>query len=372
MPEDYYQILGISRDCDQAEIKRAYRRLARRYHPDVCKDDGAEDRFKEIGRAYAVLSDPEKRQRYDMYGEEGVTGNGNNGAPTDIFDLFNQVFGGAGGPFGGFSAQAQARGADLHYEVTIDLEGVLNGFEAELEVSRQAECDDCGGSGAAAGSAPATCDMCGGRGYVARQRQTLLGVMATTSACPRCEGRGTVVNDPCESCRGQGVTRSEQKVLVSIPPGIQHGQRIRMAGHGDVPPGGGIPGDLLVGVRVQSHPDFSRSDRDLLMDLDLSFSQAALGDTITVPTLDGETEITIRPGAQTGDTVELSGEGLPPLHGGRRGRQIINLRVVTPTDLDEEQRKLLMELALRRGESIEPAEQARLFDRIRKVLGGEA
>lgn len=371
MPEDYYQILGVSRDCEQIEIKRAYRRLARRYHPDVCKDDGAEDRFKEISKAYAVLSDPQKRRNYDMYGEEGNNGR-SAGAPSDIFDLFNQVFGGAGGGFGGFGRQAQARGADLSYEVTIDMRGVLEGFEAELDVTRQAECDDCGGSGAAPGSAPSTCDMCGGRGYVSQHRQTLLGVMATSSPCPRCKGRGTVVTDPCPSCNGQGVTRSTQKVLVAIPPGIKDGQRIRMAGHGDVPPGGGIPGDLLIGVRVQRHPHFRRQDRDLVMDLDLSFAQAALGDTVTVPTLDGETEVVIQPGAQTGETIELQGRGLPPLRGGRRGRQIINLRVVTPTDLDEEQRGLLMELALRRGESIEPVEHPGLFDRIRKVLGGEA
>jgi molecular chaperone DnaJ len=371
VPDDYYQLLGVSRDCDQLEIKRAYRRLARRYHPDVCRDDGAEDRFKEISNAYAVLSDPEKRRRYDMYGEEGLNGGGG-GSPADIFDLFSQVFGGAGNPFGGFGGRPQARGADLHYEVTIDLKGVLEGFEAELEVSRQAECDDCTGSGAAPGSAPSTCNMCGGRGFVARERQTLLGVMATTSVCPRCDGRGTIATDPCESCRGRGVTQSKQKVLVAIPPGIHDGQRIRMAGHGDVPAGGGIPGDLLIAVRVQRDRRFTRHDRDLLTDLDLSFSQAALGDTITVPTLDGETTVTVQPGAQTGETIELAGRGLPPLHGGRRGRQIINLRVVTPTDLDEDQRRLLMELALRRGESIEPAEQTGLLDRIRKVLGGEA
>ncbi|MFO8079709.1 MAG: J domain-containing protein [Armatimonadota bacterium] len=370
MSEDYYQLLGVSRDCEQIEIKRAYRRLARRYHPDVCKDDGAEDRFKEISKAYTVLSDPQKRRQYDMYGEDGGNGRAAGGT-TDIFDLFNQVFGGAGGPFGG--GQPQARGSDLSYEVTIDMQGVLDGFEAELEVRRQAECDDCGGSGSAPGTAPATCDMCGGRGYVSRQRQTLLGVMATTSPCPRCEGRGTVVTDPCPACDGRGVTPSTQKVLVSIPPGIQDGQRIRMAGHGDVPAGGGIPGDLLITVRVEQHPDLTRRDRDLLMDLDLSFSQAALGDTVVVPTLDGETEVTIQPGAQTGEQVVLDGMGLPPLRGGRRGRQIINLCVVTPQNLDERQRGLLMELAMERGEEIEPGEQTGLFDRIRrKVLGGEA
>ncbi len=367
MSADYYQVLGVSRGCDQQEIKRAYRRLARRYHPDVCREDGAEDKFKEISNAYTVLSDPEKRRRYDMYGENGAS---TNGAPVDVFDLFSQVFGGMGGPFGGF-ATGPERGSDLHYEISIDLKGVLEGVEAEVEVARQAECEVCGGSGAAAGSAPTTCRTCGGRGFVTRERATILGVMATTSTCHECNGRGTIVTDACASCSGRGVTQSRQKVLVSIPPGIQDGQRIRMAGHGDVPVGGGVPGDLLILVRVQRHPVFTRHDRELVMNLDLSFSQAALGDTITVPTLTGETEVQVRPGAQTGDTVQLDGQGLPPLHGGRRGRQVINLRVVTPTNLDEEQRQLLMELALRRGEDITPSEHVGLFERIRKVLGGE-
>jgi len=367
VPRDYYQALGVSRDCTQQEIKRAYRRLARRYHPDVCSEDGAEERFKEIGQAYAVLSDPPKRQRYDMYGEDGAAGPG---APMDLFDLFNQVFGGAmGGPFG---FQAESRGGDLHYAVVIDLEAIVEGCEVEVELSRQAECEACGGSGAGPGSSPQTCTLCRGHGYVRRERATILGVMATTTVCPDCAGRGTVVGDPCSECRGRGVVQARQKVLVAIPPGITDGQRIRMAGHGDVPPGGGIPGDLLILVRVEPHPLFTRRDRDLHMPLEISFAQAALGDQITVPTIDGGAEITVGPGAQSGDTIHLRGKGLPPLHGGARGRQIIGLHVVTPTALDEEQRRLLMEFALRRGEQIEPPEHQGLFDRIRKVLSGEA
>jgi len=367
VPQDYYQALGVSRDCTQQEIKRAYRRLARRYHPDVCDEDGAEERFKDIGTAYAVLSDPEKRRRYDMYGEDGGVGAG---APMDLFDLFNQVFGGGvGGPFG---FRTEARGADRHYEVVIDLEAVVEGFETEVEVSRQAECEVCGGSGAAPGSSPETCRLCRGHGYVRRERATILGVMATTIVCPDCAGRGTVVGHPCSECRGQGVVQARQKVLVSIPPGITDGQRIRMVGQGDVPPGGGIPGDLLILVRVEPHPLFTRRDRDLYMPLEISFAQAALGDQVIVPTIDGEAEIIVRPGAQSGDTIHLRGQGLPPLHGGARGRQIIGLHVVTPTGLDEEQRRLLMELALRRGEQLKPPEHEGLFDRIRKVLSGEA
>lgn len=368
MPEDYYQVLGVSRECSQQEIKRAYRRMARRYHPDVCKDDGAEERFKEISNAYAVLSDPDKRRRYDRYGDENGRASRAGRGPADIFDLFEQVFGGSGGPFG----EAQSRGADLQYEVTIDLQDVVAGVETEVEVTRQAECEHCGGSGAAPGSRPQTCRTCGGRGQVLHERATLLGVMATATTCPECGGRGTIIIDPCPECGGDGVVQSTQTVLVTIPPGIEDGQRIRMAGHGDVPPGGGIPGDLLVRVRVEPYPELTRRGQDLHMEKEISFAQAALGDALTVPTIDGEREITLRPGTQSGDTIDMPGMGLPPLHGGRRGRQIVHLGVRTPTDLSEQEQRLLMEFAVRRGEDVRPPEHEGLLDRIRRALGGEA
>lgn len=371
MPPDFYQVLGVSRDCSQLEIKRAYRRLARRYHPDVCREDGAEERFKEISQAYATLSDPERRRRYDVHGDTDPRG-GPATAPNDLFDLFSQVFGGMGGMGGPFGFRTEARGRDLQYEVTIDLGAVVTGFEAEVEVSRQAECEACAGSGAAPGSSPQTCRTCGGHGQVMHQRNTILGVRATRMVCPECQGRGTTISDPCPDCQGRGVVQATQRVLITIPPGIADGQRIRMPGQGDVPAGGGIPGDLLVLVRVQRHPLFTRRDRDLHMPLDLSFTQAALGDQLTVPTIDGEAEITVRPGTQSGDSVTLPGHGLPPLHGGKRGRQIVDLRVVTPTDLDDEQRQLLLELALRRGEEINPPEHEGFLHRVKRVLTGEA
>lgn len=369
MPPDFYQVLGVSRDCSPLELKRAYRRLARRYHPDVCPEDDAEERFKEISQAYATLSDPERRQQYDLYGDTDARGTPT--PPTDLFDLFRQAFGGMSGRGGPFGFQTEARGKDLQYEVTIDLEAVATGLEAEVEVSRQAECETCGGSGAAPGSSPQTCRTCGGRGQVIHRHNTILGVMATSTVCPDCRGRGTVISVPCADCRGRGVVQETQPVLVTIPPGIADGQRIRMPGQGDVPTGGGIPGDLLVLVRVQRHPLFVRHDRDLHMPLDLSFTQAALGDRLIVPTIDGEAEITVPAGAQSGDTISLPGHGLPPLHGGKRGRQIIELRVVTPTDLNDEQRQLLMELALRRGEEVHPPEHEGLLRRIKQVLTGE-
>lgn len=370
MPRDHYDVLGISRDASPDEVKRAYRRLARRYHPDVCKEDGADERFKEISQAYAVLSDAQRRRNYDMHGEDHAGRAA--GRPVDIFDLFDEVFGRRGGPFGDRGRRAQARGSDLHYEVTIDLQGVIEGVEEEVEVTRQAECDRCHGSGAAEGSSPSTCSMCNGQGVVIREQRTLLGVIATQSTCSRCHGHGTVITDPCGECGGDGVVQAKQSVRVDVPPGIQDGQRIRMSGQGDLPPGGGIPGDLIIGVRVEAHPELRRRDRDLLLDLEISFAQAALGDSVTVPTVDGESDLKIPPGSQTGDTLALDGLGLPPLHGGRRGRQLVNLRVVTPTDLDEEQRRLMMEFALRRGEQIEPPEHEGLFERIKRVFTGEA
>ncbi len=367
MPREYYRALGVSPGCSQEEIRRAYRRLARRYHPDVCREEGAEERFKEISKAYAVLSDPEKRRRYDRYGDEngGLAGFG---ATTDFFDLFDQLFGG----FNGHGVHREpARGADLHYEMAIDLHGVLQGVEAEVEVTRQAECETCGGSGAAPGSSPTTCPLCGGTGQVSQSRQVLFGAMITTGTCPQCGGRGSVITEPCPECGGHGVVNARQKVLVTIPPGISDGQAIRMAGHGHVPEGGGIPGDLIIHVHVEPHELFARRNQDLLMELDITFAQAALGDTITVPTLEGDVEVTIPPGTQHGDSIKLAGKGLPPLHGGRRGQQIVSLRVVTPRNLDEDQRRLLMEFALRRGERIQPPDGSSLFDRIRQVLSGE-
>lgn len=370
LPPDYYHILGVSRTCTQEEIRRAYRRLARLYHPDVCHEPDAEEKFKQIGEAYAVLSNPERRARYDRYGDAGL-----DGVPAtdtgfgDFFDLFEQVFGGFGSPFG--SAQP-ARGADLQYHLTIDLQTVLTGYDAEIEVDRQGECDRCNGSGSEPGHAPAACPDCGGAGMRTVHRRTILGVIASSSTCPTCGGRGARITHPCAQCRGSGVTRSTQKVLVEVPPGISNGQRIRLPGQGDVPAGGGVPGDLYVHVTVKPDPRFERRDRDLLMRLDISFSQAALGDVVTVPTLEGERELTIPPGTQSGQALLLRGMGLPPLHGGPRGDQIVILRVVTPKNLSERERELFLELARERGQQVRAQVPGKgILGRIREAITGE-
>jgi len=370
LPPDYYQTLGVSRTCTPDEIRRAYRRLARRYHPDVCREPDAEDKFKQIGEAYAVLSDPGKRARYDRYGDAAFEGFGRDAGFGDIFDLFNQVFG--GGFAQGFGAQAAARGSDLSYELTIALADVVTGYETEIEVERQAECDRCNGSGSEPGHVPDTCSDCNGSGRRTVHRRTILGVMSSTSPCGTCRGRGVIVRHPCEQCRGSGVVKARQRVLVDVPPGISSGQRIRHPGQGDVPPGGGIPGDLFVGVNVAPDEHFQRHDRDLIMQLDLSFTQAALGDKITVPTVEGEQELTIPAGAQSGDALRLRYQGLPPLHGGQRGDQIIALRVVTPRHPTERERELLLELGRERGEQVEPQPHGKgILERIREVFTGE-
>jgi molecular chaperone DnaJ len=371
VPRDYYEILGLSRDCGNVDIKRAFRRLARLYHPDVCKEPEAEERFKEIGEAYAILSDPQRRAHYDRFGHGAPQGFGFQTGFPDIFELFNEVFRtGFGAPPG---APGPSRGADLEYELAIDLAAVATGIETEVELPRQAECPRCDGSGAEPGTTPQTCPVCGGSGYVERQRRTILGVFATAGPCPECRGRGAVIASPCAECSGSGMVEAAQTVRIEVPAGIKDGQRIRHAGQGDMPAGGGIPGDLYVRVRVQPHEVFRRRDRDLLMQLDLSFSQAALGDCVSVPTIDGDAELTIPPGVQTGDALRLPGQGLPPLHGGPRGDQIMIVRVLTPTDLDDEERRILLELALKRNEEITPQDGDRtFFERIREAFASRS
>ena len=369
MPPDYYHILGVARTCTPEELKRSYRRLARRYHPDVCKEPDAEERFKEISEAYAVLADPDKRRRYDTYGEPGLDGFRMDGGFGDFFDIFNQVFGGFGP---GFGASEPARGADLEYELTIDLATVVTGWETELEVQRQAECERCSGSGGEPGHDPETCEACGGSGVRTVHRHTILGMMTTRSTCSRCRGRGVHITHACRECSGAGVVSARHKVLVQVPAGIASGQRILHAGQGDVPAGGGVPGDLYVRVMVKPDRRFQRRDRDLIMQLDLSFAQAALGDVVTVPTVDGEQELTIPAGAQHGDALKIPGAGLPPLHGGQRGNQIVGLRITTPQQLTDRERELLEELARERGEQITPQPHGKgIFERIREVLTGE-
>jgi len=374
---DYYEVLGVGRDADEAEIKKAFRKLARQLHPDVNKDDPqAEAKFKEVGEAYAVLGDAEKKARYDRFGHSGLE-NGGMGAGDfrpemfgDLGDLFSAFFGGGGG-FQETRRDGPQAGDSLLLPVELTLEEVATGVEREVSYQRQTTCAQCLGTGAAEGTRPEPCSTCGGHGQVRQQRRTILGISTMVTPCPDCRGEGTIIKSPCGKCRGTGRVRESVERAVKIPPGLEEGQRIRVGGAGDTGFRGGPAGDLYLQIRVRPHKVFERDGADLYMQLPISFAQAALGDTIQVPGILDEQQVTVKAGTQTGTTFRISGVGLPSARAGHvRGDQYVTVRVVTPTDLDEEQKELLFRFAHARGETeLEPEERGllgRLLDAIKR------
>ncbi len=364
---DYYEILGVGRDADIAAIKKAYRQAAIKYHPDKNPGDAAaEENFKEAAEAYAVLSDPEKKGLYDRYGKRGLGGAGGfQGFDSDIFGDFSDILGdlfGFGSIFGGGRRGRRAAvGRDLRYDLEIDFEEAVRGLESRVQVPRLERCERCGGSGAKEGGL-STCGNCGGRGQVAFQQ----GFFTFARSCESCEGRGLTITDPCEKCEGRGRLQRKKTLRIRIPAGVNDGTRIRMSGEGEAGPAGGPPGDLYVVLHVREHPVFQRRDLDILVNLPISISQAALGAEITVPTLDGEEALTIPAGTQTGESFRLRGRGVPVLNGSGRGDQYVTVTVRTPTRLSEEKRRLLEELARLDGEETsEPG----LFDRVKNIFG---
>ena len=356
---DYYEILSVERTADADEVKRAYRRLALKYHPDRNPDDAdAEAKFKEAAEAYEVLSDDAKRKLYDQFGHDGLRRGGGPAThdfsrmdATDIFSMFEEIFGGGRGGFGGQRAgrPRAARGYDLETEVTLDLVDVAKGAEREVEFTRLDVCDKCTGTGAKPGTKPETCPTCGGQGKVAQQG--LGGMFRMVTACPRCRGRGTVVSDPCDTCRGKGRVPKKRKLSVKIPAGVHEGQAVRIQGEGEPPPpetspnGQGVRGDLHVVVRVKDHTLFQRDGDHLVVELPVSFSQAALGAEIDVPTIDGRQTLRIHPGAQHGDIYKLDGQGLPNLRTGRHGDLVTIVRIEIPKKLSSKQQDLLRQFA---------------------------
>jgi molecular chaperone DnaJ len=370
---DYYEILGVARNATPEDIKSAFRRLARQYHPDVSQEPNAEERFKEINEAYAVLSDTDKRAAYDRFGHAGVQNTG--GVPdftVDFGDLFEEFFGGFGG-FGRASGRrarnVPRRGGDIQYAVDLTFEESIFGVEKEIEITRNEVCETCGGKGAEPGTTPVRCSTCNGTGEVRQVRQTLLGSMVQVSTCPVCNGQGETISTPCHTCSGRGLVHRTRKKVISIPAGVDNGNQIRLAGEGQPGEHGGPNGNLYLVIRVQSHKYFRRRDNDIMLDLNINIAQAALGAEVEVPTVDGPTKLRIPPGIQPGKVLRMRGKGVPHLRGNGRGDEMVVVNVEVPKNMSAEQRKLMEQLADSLGSEVRPAERG-FLDWLKDTLGG--
>jgi molecular chaperone DnaJ len=342
---DYYEVLGLPRNASDEEIKRAFRKLAFQYHPDHNKNPGAEDRFKEVNEAYQVLSDPEKRISYDRYGRvpaEGLGGFADFGF-GGLGDIFESFFG--GGPFARTAQRVPQKGASLRTHLALSFEEAVFGCRREVEVQRIESCPLCHGTGCEPGTAPQTCPECRGTGQVKKVQQSIFGRFSHVSTCPRCGGNGSIITSPCSECHGRGEVKVKRKLAADIPAGVDDGNRLCLDGEGNSGLYGGAPGDLYIDLSVRPHDLFRREGVDVLCDLPINFAQAAVGDEVEVPTLDGRTSLKIPPGTQHGKVFRLKGKGVPQLNSRGRGDQLVKVVVVTPRHLDGKQRRLFEELA---------------------------
>ena len=358
---DFYEVLGVERDADAAELKRAYRKLAMELHPDRNPGDKeSENMFKEASEAYQVLCDPEKRAYYDRYGHAAPTGPGGGFHDVhDIFSAFGDIFGDL---FGGGGRRGPARGADVETRVTLTLKEAATGVERDVEVVRRAPCTTCGGSGAAPGTKPEQCQHCGGRGQVMHSQ----GFLMISSTCPVCRGEGQVVRKPCATCQGNGIVRDRDVLKVAIPAGVDDGSTLRLPGRGEAAPRGGQPGNLYVVLTVEPDERFERDGADLHAEIEVSFPQLALGDVIEVPTLDGAAEVQIPAGTQPGDTVSLRGSGMPRVDGRGSGDIVAHLKLVVPPALSADEEAALRAFAAAGGQRVNPARSGGLFRRNKK------
>jgi molecular chaperone DnaJ len=364
-----YEVLGVSKQAELSEIKAVYRRLAIKHHPDKNPDDpDSQERFKEVSEAYEILSDPDKRQTYDRFGTtKGFGGQG--GSPfgggqgfSDVFDLFNSMFGGRGG--GGRQRQQGRRGADFKMEVEVTYTEAAQGVTREVQIPAFEDCDTCDGSGAKPGTGVETCSHCGGRGAVRVQN----GFFTMMRSCPRCDGSGEIIPDPCTDCGGKGIRQTEETLQVDVPAGVDSGQKLRWTGRGGPGAEGGPPGDLYIVIRLEDHPLFERDGNNIICTVPISFTQAALGGKIDVPTLEGKVVMTVPAGTQTGKTFRLSGKGFPSVNGRRQGDQLVKVVVETPIKLTDKQKELLGEFAEEGGEDVHP-EKKGFFDRMKEIFG---
>lgn len=369
--KDYYQVLGVGHSAETDEIKKAYRKLAMQYHPDKNPGDHqAEEKFKEIGEAYSVLSDPQKRRQYDQFGKAGMRGSGGfsggfNG--FDPFDIFREVFGGGG--FGdifnmaGGGRRSVQRGADLQVRLKLTLEEIATGVGKKLKIKKMIRCERCDGSGAKAGTSPTTCPQCHGHGEVAYRQ----GFFTVSRPCDRCHGEGKILASPCAECHGEGRVRGETTMDVEIPAGVAEGQYITLRNAGNVGPRKNPPGDVLVIIEEEPHSHFERHGNDLVCNLILGFSQVALGDEVEVPTITGKAKIQIAPGTQSGKILRMRGKGLPLLQGSGSGDQLIRVQVYTPTKLTEKEKELFQELA--KQDNLKPGKADRnFFERMKEAI----
>lgn len=370
---EYYDRLGVSKDASQDEIKRAYRKMSKKYHPDINKEPGAEEKYKEVQEAYETLSDDQKRAAYDQYGPDGANGFGGQGG-------FGGFDGGAG--FGGFedifssffgggatrNPNAPRQGDDLQYRVNLSFEEAIFGAEKEVHYNREATCKTCSGSGAKPGTSPVTCGRCHGQGVINVDTQTPLGMMRRQVTCDVCHGTGQEIKEPCQTCHGTGHEKQSHKVSVKIPAGVETGQQIRLAGQGEAGFNGGPYGDLFVIINVNPSDKFTRDGSTIYYTLNISFVQAALGDTVEVPTVHGNVEMTIPAGTQTGKTFRLKGKGAPRLRGGSQGDQHVTVKIVTPTKLNDAQKEALLAFAKASGEEKIAPQKKGFFNKVKDAL----
>ena len=349
---DYYEVLGVDKNASPEEVKKAYRKRAIKHHPDKNPDDpSAEDKFKEAAEAYDVLSDPQKKARYDQFGHQGMNGAGGGGqSMDDIFSQFGDIFGDES-PFGSFfgrGGQQQGRrvrrGSDLRIKLKLNLQEIANGVEKKIKVKRHVSCTTCGGNGSKNGTAVTTCNTCNGSGQVRKVVNTMLGQMVSTSTCPTCNGEGKMVTDRCDTCFGEGRLLQEDVIPIKIPAGVAEGIQLSVTGKGNVPPRGGVAGDLLIVVEEEEDDNLKRDGNNVVFDLHVNFVDATLGTSVEVPTIDGRARITLEPGTQGGKILRLKGKGIKELNGYGRGDQLIHINIWTPKTLSSEERTILERL----------------------------